>query len=615
MKKFTILIVVLCSFMLVSCEKYLERQPDDALSQDDIFKKELSTREYLLNVYSYTTADHRPDGRMHPFEGSSDEVSISYISRQFAAINKNLWTTTANNYSNEFYVKFYRGIREATFFMQQVGNSPVAKSEADIWYNEARFLRAYYYYQLMRLYGPVFLLGDELIDINADNLGDRERNTWDECVDYVIAELDASIPNLPDSWGAEWWGRATKGAAMAVKARLLLYSARPLFNGAPLYRNMLSKDGKNLFPTQMDVNKWKLAADANKAIIDLGKFSLIGQDKMDAPNYDPYDAITQIFNTRTGQNPEIIFAIEGDGYEVRRNTAPQILKGYGGIGATQKLVDAFAMNNGKYPITGYTNNGKTPIIDASANYSETGFSNFVHPILKTNLNTFKMYQNREPRFYRNIFWSGLSWIDANGTRTTSNIQYFRNGNSGPGTSHNYTPTGYAVYKYFDKRVKYGEDPYGNISWPVFRYAETLLNYVEALNEYDPQNPDILNYLNLVRRRAGVPNLETIYPEVINNQGRMREMIHKERFVELCFENQRFFDTRTWMTAKTENNGPVYGMNVWVSDHNPTGEFWKRTVLQQDGGYDGNRIFVDRCYLFPLPEREATLVKFTQNYGW
>lgn len=616
MKKFTYLLIILAATLFSSCEKYLDRQPDDALTSKDIFKKVATTRSYLMNVYSFMPQEHFPAGLQTPWTGSADESSVSYISRGFGAINKNLWTPSSNNYSGTLYGRFYPGIREATYFMQHMHEcEELTQTERTEWYNEARFLRAYFYYNLMRVYGPVFILGDDMVDFKNPNLDERERNTWDECVNFVVNELEESAKGLPEKWGPEWYGRATRGAAMATKARLLLYSARPLFNGSDLYKGVKSNIGENLFPLTNDQNKWKLAADASKAIIDLGIYNLIGETEMDAPNYDPYKSLEDLYNTRTISNKEIIFANEGDAYEIRRTTVPQVLKGYGGVGPTQKLVDAFAMSNGKYPITGYTNNGATPIIDAASGYSETGFSNYVHPIFKTNLNTYKMYQNREPRFYKNVFWSGLTWIDGNGSRTTPNIQFYRNGNSGPGSSHNYPTTGYLTYKFIDKTIKYGEDAYGAISFPTFRYAETLLNYAEALNEYAPGDPNILIYLNKVRKRAGVPNLETIYPQVVGDQAKMREMIRKERMIELCFENHRFFDTRTWMIAERENNGPVYGMNVFAMDHNPTGDFWKRTVLLQDGGRDGVRVFTPKCYLFPFPEKEVTLVKFTQNLGW
>lgn len=189
---------------------------------------------------------------------------------------------------------------------------------------------------------------------------------------------------------------------------------------------------------------------------------------------------------------------------------------YGGYGVTQKQVDAFAMANGRYPITGYTDGDQTrPIIDPDAGYSESGFSKFKHPIYGDELETFKMYQNREPRFYVNVFWSGMTWHGAN--KKTANVQFYFNGNSGPGKSHNYPPTGYLAHKFTNPSIDTSTGNWGYLDFPVFRYAEILLNYVEALNEYDPSNADITLYLNMIRKRAGVPDIEEVYPDAVGDR--------------------------------------------------------------------------------------------------
>ena len=119
---------------------------------------------------------------------------------------------------------------------------------------------------------------------------------------------------------------------------------------------------------------------------------------------------------------------------------------------------------------------------------------------------------------------------------------------------------------------------------------------------------------MIRKRAGVPDIEEVYPDAAGDQTRMRELIRRERQVELCFENLRYFDTRTWMTAETDNNMPVYGMNISAKDHKANGEFWQRVICKYDGGRDGNRVFTKRCYLFPISQEELDRVKCTQNYG-
>lgn len=611
------ILFLLLSFSLtfVGCDSFLDRQPDETLTEQDIFKKQATTFAYLVNVYGFMPDESDPSGQTLPWEGAADECSVSYTGRAFASISHDLWSPATNPYYEIGYQNMWRGIREANYFMLHVYECPeITPTEASLYYYEARFLRAYYYFRLMMMYGPVFLIGDEPIDFSDKSTAVRERDDWESCVEYVCNECDVCAENLPLEWESTYYGRATKGAALAVKARLLLYSASPLYNGNPLYAGVIASNGKPLFPTTYDANKWKLAADAAMDIINLNQYEILGEN-----DDKPYESLKNVFVKRC--NKELIFTREVYGRPWRVVATPVGVGGsaYGGLGVTQKMVDAFAMSNGKYPIVGYTNDGATPVIDPDANYSETGFSNFTHPIYKDNLNTFKMYQNREPRFYVNVFWSGLTWHG--GANVVKDIQFFRNGNSGPGQSagHNYTTTGYLAHKFIDptlnSKANNNTTGWGYISWPMFRFGEVILNYVEALNECDPTNTNVVTYLDRIRKRAGVPAIEDVYPTAVGDQAKMRELIHRERMVELCFENLRYFDTRRWLSAEVEDSGTVYGMNIENASHAANGDFWKRTPLNSDGGFSGVRAFTKRCYLFPFPQGEIDRVKFTQNYGW
>lgn len=612
--------------LLASCDSYLDRQPDEPLTSKDIFKKQKTTYQYLVNIYSWQPLYDQPacvsasTGNL-PWEACSDETSFAYLNRYYTQINYDSWTPALNLYRNATYNNLYKGIREANYFMQHVYECPpeeLGDVDKGYYYNEARFLRAHFYAMMLPVFGPVFLVGDDPVDFTQTGLDERERNTWDECVNYVANELWEASKGLPDSWPTHFYGRATKGAALAARARLLLYSARKLFNGNDLYNGVVNKYGDHLFPTQYDEKKWEKAAQAAKDVMDLNLYTLVGAD-----GEDPYGSFNSLFTSVGSEKGAVekIYTFIASGYQARVVATPPKVGGtaYGGYGVTQKQVDAFAMSNGRYPITGYTNDDQSqPIIDPDAGYSETGFSKFKHPIYGDELDTYKMYQNREPRFYINVFWSGMTWHGAN--KKTADIQFFTNGNSGPGASHNYPPTGYLAHKFINPALDTsvggtGTNVFGFIDFPVFRYAEVLLNYIESLNEYDPSNTDITLYLNMIRKRAGVPDIEEVYPDAVGDQTKMRELIRRERQVELCFENLRYFDTRTWMTAETDNNMPVYGMNISAKDHKSTGEFWQRVVCKYDGGRDGNRVFTKRGYLFPISQEELDRVKCTQNYGW
>ena len=294
------------------------------------------------------------------------------------------------------------------------------------------------------------------------------------------------------------------------------------------------------------------------------------------------------------------------------------------------------MANGRYPVTNMEepayNNGLGEIeIDPESGYTETGYSQLVHPFFEhfptapqtTPLNTMNMYVGREPRFYANIFWSGQTWVS--GPVIKTDIQFYQGGANGPRTSNNYPPTGYICLKFIDPTLNTttsnDSGVYGYMSWPMIRYADILLMYAEALIEYDcvVYQDEILNAWNQVRSRAGVRNIEEVYPEIIGSHDLMQKYIRRERLVELCFEGHRYFDTRRWMIAEQEDNGEVVGCNIEATNHNMNGDYWTRTSVFDcygEGGFMTRRTFTKRNYLLPINQEELNRVPgMTQNLGW
>ena len=598
------ILISACTLMLNSCDAYLDKQPDDAMTMEMIFQKRASTQKYLVNVFSYMI-DESHTAQNTPWLGASDEACITYIDRGYCFMNNGSWSADNPPYV-AFWRAYYQGIREANIFMQNVDKCPEINFEEKLrWKTEARFMRTYYYVMLMRMYGPVVLVGDELIDIASSDLG-KERSTWEECMDYICSGFDEVADILPEEQETNWYGKPTKGAALALKARMLLYSARELYNSDDsFYKNIISTEGKHLFPQSYSKDKWKLAAEANKAVIDMGIYDLYKSYATNG-NIDPYKSYAGIYLELW--NNEVIFGRALNGKDWRLVTTPRGIGGssFGGVAATQKMVDAYAMKNGRYPISGYTNGGKDPIIVESS-YSEGKFQTITNPADGTSYaNTNTMYKDREPRFYVSICWSGEKWKAGS---TTIDVQFYNKGNSGPGDSHNYSKTGYLISKMTDHSLNHKNNEFGRFSWPICRLGEIYLNYAEALNEYDPGNDDILKYVNLIRQRAGIPNLEEVYPEEVKDPVKMRQLIRRERQIELAFEGYRFFDTRTWRIAEETENGPVYGMNIMATDHTPTGKFWERTIAE-------TRVFNKKHYLFPIAQEELDRNKaITQNYLW
>jgi hypothetical protein len=271
------------------------------------------------------------------------------------------------------------------------------------------------------------------------------------------------------------------------------------------------------------------------------------------------------------------------------------------------MVDAFEMSNGQRPISGYHTDG-IPIINSSSGYNETGYSMFQAPGDPQERKTYNMYVNREPRFYVDVVYNGSVWINTTSSLGIRTCHLNYSGGSGAkGGTINYSKTGYLWRKNVSPDCNPKATKYQTRPSLMFRYAEILLNYVEALNEYDPGNADILRYLNMIRERAGVPQygVGTDALPVPANQSAMRDAIHHERRIELCLEKLRYFDTRSWKVAEYTDGGPFYGMDV----RSDPPAFYKRTVFE-------TRVFHKNYYLFPIPQNAIDRDKqLVQNPGW
>lgn len=651
MKKITILLLSVVAF--ASCESYLDRQPDDRLTSETIWEKRATTLKYLFNVYTWTPNDSDPSGQTMVDHLCSDEMTSSYASRFYELLIHDTYSplTTFNAYRLYAYTNMYRGIREATIFMNNVDKCPeLTLDEKAQMKAEARFLRAFYYFRLLRTFGPVIFPGDNLVDFTSPELKNADRTPWQTIVEWVCNECDLAARDLPaaDVWGNSWQGRATHGAALAVKARLLLYSARPLFNGqngTGLYDNIKNKYGEQLFNTTYDEERWKLAADAAKAIIDLNEYRLVNDAKPAAGGTaaDTMRCALQNLHdlyVHDLANKELIYTEQKYASDWRIVATPTgIISGatsYGGVGPTQKIVDAFASYNGYYPIPvgyfdteAYAQGANVPkeVLDGRAIYTEEGYTSMIHPLFgtvtplyATAQNTMNMYVNREPRFYKNILWSNTQWV---GNTTTGQVHFYSGAASGPVTSHNYSPTGYLPLKWIDPSMNH-KDGWNYISWPIFRLGGVYLDYIEALNEYNPNHPDILTYWNAIRSRAGVPDIDKLYPEIVGKKELQREYIRRERMVEMCFEQNRYYDTRTWMTAPVSDDGYTIGCNIRATTDAMNSAFWQRVPIGMaeygfgEGTVLGPRVFKPKHYLWAFNQEEVDRVPAlnnSNNYGW
>lgn len=551
-----IMFLAAAALTISSCDSFLDTSPEDLRSPEQIYETYSSTQNAMFGVYSYIR-DTYPFNM--PDTYSTSDVDVAYTNVH--TFDMGVWSASSAQYDKWY--TFYKAIREATYFLQNVDKCPDPRLTYDTreqWKAEIRCVRAYYYAQLMRMYGPVILLKDEQPDFSGTDMF-RERNTWDECVQWITEEFTDLIENspLPLKSEGETYARMNRGIAKAYLARILLQSASPQFNGNSKYANIRNADGTPLFPLTYDKNKWELARQAALSLIKDGNYDLVKvlyESGANMGEIDPYTSYKSVFTT--SQNKEMIFSFLEDNGTIDKRLAPNSNGGWGGgYNPTQEIVDAYAMlETGRFPITGYTDDDRTtPIIDPDAGYQEVGYSQFTNPCEGKERKTYNMFVGREPRFYVSIVYGGMSWFIPKKASEKIYLEMYKNGNNGPDASHNHFTTGYNMVKL--AMPEYEASPTKNVKreLPYIRYAEILLNYVEATIELgELKDPNLLTYWNAVRNRAGLKNIEEAYPEAMNDQDKLRDLIHRERRVEFAFEGINFYDSRRWLTAEETEKG-------------------------------------------------------------
>ncbi|QNL52690.1 RagB/SusD family nutrient uptake outer membrane protein [Olivibacter sp. SDN3] len=585
---------MVCGLLIIlsSCQKdFFDQVPDDRITMEDVFNRRVDSEKYLANIYNRIKEEGN-QWTENPWVGVADEADMTWAQHFTAFINLGSWDPNAN-YA-QHWQHYYQGVRSATYFMENIGGNEeilalgqqgeqlIARYTA-----EARFLRAYFYFCLLRQYGPIILV-PELIAPDAP-LEEVQfpRSTYDECVNYIVGELDEIAEQLPSAYSDPTEkARATSVWCRAVKSRLLLYAASALYNGNTDYAGFTNTDGTPLINPQYDENKWRVAAEASKALIDLGMFELYKEYDSEG-NIDPFLSYQNVF-LEHWNSEQIFVRMDWDHQGWERYSTPRIASGYSGVGVTQQQVDTYFMENGK------------AIDEEGSGYLEEGFAasdgKYHHR------HDYNMYANREPRFYVSIVYNGSYWI--NTSEGDRQIGLHRTGNSGLQGSWDHSKTGYLVRKNIHPNSNPRIGLWNRRPYAHFRLAEIYLNYAEALNEYDPGNIDITRYLNLVRERAGLPPVENGL-----SQEEMRQRIRQERRVELAFESHRFFDTRRWKIAEETDGGNFYGMNVEEGNSYTDPSFYQRTVFER-------RVFQSKHYLWPIPQSEMDRNRnLIQNPGW
>lgn len=579
-------------FIFSSCADFLDKRPDDDMTLEEVFAERNYAERFLSSCYFNLTeedlfCDDNP-GR-NPFVSASDEMELVWGFPFCQKMNNGSWN--ASNQMTSIWNFAYEGCRKVNIFLTNIPSTPMDENVKQQWIGEATFLRAFFTFQLLRTYGPI-PLANRLFTMDEDYTKVK-RDPYETCVKFVVDECDKAVALLPMRQTKNMYGHATAAAALALKARVLLYAASPLFNGNPDYVNVKNLDGVNLFSTTYDPEKWRLAYEAAKDCI----------DKTEAAGYklyklydDPAKNYQYIFLDRW--NDEVLFARNlGVRFRTEQCMTPNGMGGYSGFCPTQEHVDAYEMKDGKAPILGYNTDG-SPIINSESGYREDGFAEKDSPEGYYLAGTSNMYVNREPRFYASINFNGSMW---RGRR----IEFFHDGQDGLGRSTvDYAITGYLMKKTSSPDANLIENRAYTTTWIYFRLAELYLNYAEALNEYSGPVEDVYRYVNAIRNRAGLPDL----PKNLSKE-EMREKIWHERRIELAFETHRYFDCHRWKIAEETDNKEIHGMNIHAGTSFTDPAFYKRIPVEK-------RVFEKKHYLFPMLQSEIDKnPSLVQNPFW
>jgi hypothetical protein len=628
---------------------------NETLKMDSVFHNKRNLEKYLWGTANYFYDEGEIFGNTHiPGITASDEgfsLGAAYNGLSFVLGE----VTETNAQGMDIWGRMYQIVRKANTMFARIDEAvDLTSTDKRELLGYIHFLRGYAYYHLLLQYGPVVLLGDEILESNETvEYYARTRSTYDESIEYICADFEKAADFLPSELPINFFGRPTRGAALGLIARLRLQHASPLFNGQQAARTYFgswtrSSDGVHYVSQTYDENRWAVAALAAKRIIDWNIYSLhivnrtgdtpplpenVSPDNFPygAGNIDPFHSYSDMFTGEAlaARNPEYLWGrISPSVLSFTQRSFPvSYFRGFNNLSVPQKIIDAYYMADGR-DISNSSN--EYPYPSDEQGYLSGADRKFSGYTLKGNVH--KMYANREMRFYASIGFSGCLWT-ANSTSEASYknqvIFYNFNGNGGKAAvtedPNSYPITGYVLRKYIHPDDAWAGNGATRLEkpFPIIRYAEILLSYVEALNNlttshtltdtegnqhtFTRDTEQIKLYFNQIRYRAGLPGLTD---EEAGDPATVQNLIERERMIEFLHENRRFYDVRRWGKYEDSENELMMGMDT-DSDGDA---YYTRVPLNHSKAR--NRIVDKKLIFFPIPKvelRKATTLD--QNPGW
>lgn len=639
MKLIRLFLLTVALATVASCS-FLDVVPDNIATIDNAFNSRNEAEKFLFTCYSFLPKEDHPDAS--PNFNAGDEFWIYWpihdadrytlepynIARGLqnkVTVNLNHWEGSGN-----LVPSLWQGIRNCNILLENVDKvpdlDPYMKSR---WRAEVMFLKAYYHWYLFRMYGPIPIVDVNLpISATTDEVRIK-RQPVDSVVNYIVGLIDGAttgdhqdaLPTVISNEAIEQ-GRITRPAALAIKARVLVTAASPLFNGNSDFANFHDKEGVALFNTTPDPAKWGRAADACRIAIaachdakkELYRFDggVLAVDNATRTEMSIRNAVCEPWNS------ELIWGYTYSGAGdpalpsklVQLYASPQLdpnnisLNLRGQMAPTMKMAELF-----------YTKNGVPIEEDKEWDYSsrfDLRTTTAADSMMQNGYTTVGLHFDREPRFYADLAFDGAEFFMKNGIWP---IQNKSGQTSGIKQSRLYSITGY----YAKKLVNWNLIPYtgGFVAmelypWPIMRLADLYLLYAEALNELG-KSDEALSYLDRIRDRAGLPTVQMAWsehsknPDKYTTQPGLRAIIRQERLIELAFEGSRFWDLRRWKQAVDELNDPIYGWNILGED---AATYNRRVLLFQQ------RFVGPRDYLWPISDNSLIVnPSLVQNPGW
>ncbi len=652
-KLFSIFAALFLALGSWSCQSFLDLVPEDDIQDlEDIFKRDESARNWFKTCY-VNMNNMLPDYYQNPALMGGNEFVMNGLlreSQQYSGL------VISEGYQNSYIPvtdvwngnQFYESIRYIDIFLDNVdGVFDMLQADKDIMKAELKVLKAHYYFELMRRYGP-FVIVDKTFDItDSDKDMQLPRSPLDECVKEIVDLIDDAREDL-QPLNQKDISRKTYHSlesALMLKAQTLFYAASDLFNGHPMYRDMVNMNEVKLFPQVKDNEKWKLALDATLEAIEVahvGNIELVQgveakatdlltymydiERSVLAPGYLNTEAIHMVrpatANNGQGTLLNIILpriALIGVSNHPHYNSSH-----LGLYGPSVEMVEKYYTSNG-LPIEYDTNY----FTDKYAIAEETNIELY-RGVIPENTKTVALHLRREPRFYAHIAADRTYW--QRGPTASDNIvveayrgELFGTTSTIVTNSEMQNHTGYWLKKHLNSELQ-TQTYLSSVSSPeqghiVMRLAELYLMASEAANEYyvqpsaDPDN-NVYKWINLVRERAGIPSVEESWGQIAasdlhTTKEGMRSIIRREWDIEFAFEGMTFWNSRRWLTAPTEMTQPQSGWNILGETaeefyRNGQGPMIVSTV---------NTFQTPRDYLFPIKAEEVLNSGLTQNLDW